>query len=108
MQEGIKSIGTYAFKDCKNLVSVTIPSSLTYISAGAFYNCQNLKTVIYEGTKEQWEEVIRNSPYCDIPTPTSFGKVGIDISKIIETDVNTALDLTNVKSFAFETVPALQ
>ena len=39
-------IGTYAFFDRYNLISVDIPSSVTSIGAGAFSNCTSLTSII--------------------------------------------------------------
>lgn len=42
----VKSIGDYAFKDCADLTSVTIPNSVTTIRYEAFYKCENLVSLI--------------------------------------------------------------
>ena len=39
LEEGLSSIGNYAFKDNNNLISVTIPSSVTSIGDYAFSGC---------------------------------------------------------------------
>ena len=51
------SIGDSAFRSCKSLVSVTIPKSVTSIDNNAFAYCTNLTTIIYLGTREQWEKI---------------------------------------------------
>ena len=43
-----------------NLTSITIPNSVTLISAKAFYRCINLSTINFNGTKSQWSSVIKN------------------------------------------------
>jgi len=43
--EGITTVGSYAFKNCKNLKSVTIPNSVTEIKSGSFYGCAALTNV---------------------------------------------------------------
>lgn len=45
IEEGVTSIGNYAFNACSGLTSVTIPNSVTSIGNMAFYDCTNLKTV---------------------------------------------------------------
>ena len=75
----VTNIGAYAFAGCTRLTSIIIPDKVTNIEAGAFtecsglmdvtigsgvtnigsdaFNCSNLKTVFYAGTKEQWETI---------------------------------------------------
>ena len=78
--EGVTSIGSYAFDDCKSLTSVTIPSGVTSIGAWAFFNCTSLTSVTipdgvtsigwrafsnctsltdvyYAGSKAQWKAI---------------------------------------------------
>ena len=43
--EGVTSIGSYAFDDCKSLTSVTIPDSVTSIGDSAFSGCESLTSV---------------------------------------------------------------
>ena len=42
IKNGTKAIADYAFRNCKGLVSVSIPESVNKISGAAFYNCDNL------------------------------------------------------------------
>ena len=46
-----------AFNKCSNLTNITIPDSVTSIAGNAFYNCNNLKTVYYTGTEEEWKKI---------------------------------------------------
>jgi hypothetical protein len=39
-------IGGYAFRSCSSLSTVTIPNSVTYIGAEAFYQCTSLSSVV--------------------------------------------------------------
>ena len=41
----VKAIGDYAFRNCGNLTSVTIPDSVTSIGEKAFYECSGLTSV---------------------------------------------------------------
>ena len=41
----VNAIGCLAFKDCKNLVSITLPQSLTSIEFAAFYGCEKLENI---------------------------------------------------------------
>lgn len=42
IENGITSIGAYAFYDCSGLTSIEIPESVTSIGNGAFKNCSSL------------------------------------------------------------------
>lgn len=53
----LKSRQLPAVDFCENLESIKIPSSVTYIGFGAFSYCEKLKTVIYDGSKEDWDKI---------------------------------------------------
>ena len=42
IEKGVTSIGKYTFRDCVNITSISIPSTLTQIDEYAFYGCTNL------------------------------------------------------------------
>lgn len=43
--ESVTSIGVYAFVDCENLMSVTIPNTISEINEGTFYGCLKLESI---------------------------------------------------------------
>jgi len=45
IQDGVKSIGAYAFRECDAMTSVTIPNSVTSIGIRAFDHCAGLTSV---------------------------------------------------------------
>ena len=47
---GAKEINLYAFKDCVNLTSIILPSTLTKIGDYAFYNCSVLSSITLPST----------------------------------------------------------
>lgn len=57
LPDGVEIIEDWAFRDCKALFSITIPQSIKRIDSKAFFGCTSLNAVIYNGTREQWEEV---------------------------------------------------
>ena len=54
--------GLPLFRECENLETITIPASVTGMNfnsvANCFiFNCPNLKTIIFKGTRAQWEAI---------------------------------------------------
>lgn len=54
--EGVTSIGAWAFESCSSLLNITIPSTTIFVDNSAFWGCTGLKSVIYLGTEENWEQ----------------------------------------------------
>ena len=52
--DSVTSIGEWAFQGCISLTEITIPKSVTNIDIEIFYLCENLKTINYIGTQEEW------------------------------------------------------
>ena len=46
MEPGVTSVGSYAFMQCTNLISVKIPEGVTSIGEAAFVLCTNLASVV--------------------------------------------------------------
>lgn len=45
IEEGITSIGEFAFEAFTNLETLTIPKSVTYIGTSAFFNCWSIRSI---------------------------------------------------------------
>lgn len=57
LEDGVESIGAYAFQGCAELGKVTIPVSVKSIGANAFDGCTKLETVEYAGSSVDWKAV---------------------------------------------------
>ena len=57
LPDGLSVIQGGLFKGCGSLREVTIPASVTEIGMWAFYGCDALEVVHYNGTKAQWDEI---------------------------------------------------
>ncbi len=54
--------GLPLFHECENLETITIPASVTGMNFNSvadcfIFNCPNLKTIIFKGTRAQWEAI---------------------------------------------------
>ncbi len=68
IKEGVTSIGDCAFKNCKDLISVSLPDSLLSIGCNAFYN-----TAIYNNP-DNWENGALYIDNCLIEAKNIYGK----------------------------------
>ena len=59
INEGVTTIGVWAFKDCSNITSVSIPSTVTQIGVSAFENCKKLQTIKVNMTENEWNSVTK-------------------------------------------------
>ena len=130
IDNGVTTIGHYAFKDCSSLKSVTISDSVTYIGGCAFQNCSSLErvtipasvtsidinafdgcsslqNVTYTGTKEQWNAITIASGNDDLKNATISYTGGVidatlyTLSGTIE-DFGYFADRSNVHSSTYE------
>ena len=56
LPSSISRIGSYAFQNCSSLSSISLPMSLSYVGARAFSGC-NLQSVYFVGTVSEWLRV---------------------------------------------------
>ena len=57
VEDGVTSIGKWAFSAYTELRNITISDSVTNISDYAFHQCRSLKVVFYNGTQEDWDNI---------------------------------------------------
>lgn len=61
LPEGIVDIELEAFRYCRQMQTIYIPSTVTSIGMGAFYKCSQLKNVYFGGTQEQWNAINKDN-----------------------------------------------
>ena len=59
--EGCKIIDTYCFLSCDSLKSIVLPSTLTEIGEGIFSDCPDGLSIVYTGTKEEWDIITKHN-----------------------------------------------
>ena len=79
IEEGVTSVGSYAFYGCENLESVDLPEGLTEIGEWAFGRCRNLKSAdLPEGLTEIGGYAFHNSGLEGIEIPETVTEIGND------------------------------
>ena len=59
LEEGVTSIGIRAFEYCESLIEIYISKSVTSIQTRAFRGCLKLSRIVYSGTIEEWNSVVK-------------------------------------------------
>lgn len=121
--QSVTRIGDSAFYGNSSMKIVTIPVSVSTIGENAFSGCAALKTVCYDGTKEQWAEIAIGTGNNPLKTATiQYGaesdtyvqdvhilhRDGLGLAKDAVLDGKILLvDLEKVKSFTlgYQVVP---
>ncbi len=53
----VAAIDEQAFRDCTQIIEITLPSTMMYFGRSALSGCTNLTTIHYEGTPDEWHNV---------------------------------------------------
>ncbi|MDY3930005.1 MAG: InlB B-repeat-containing protein [Clostridia bacterium] len=93
---------TFALYSCSNLISISIPHSVTSIGDGAFYSCTSLTNVYYDDCKEQWGNISIGSLNSCL-TNANIYVSKINLSYVID-DSNNVWKITTVNSSADATI----
>lgn len=59
--KGVTKICYAAFADCGSLKSIDIPASITKIENDAFARCTSLREIRYNGTEDEWRQIVIDS-----------------------------------------------
>ena len=74
LPESLERIDKGAFINCKALTKIEIGKNVKSIGAYAFYNCTALTDIYYDGSKEEWKEIVEQ--------PEEEGLYTYDTSKV--------------------------
>ena len=72
VEEGITTIGNYAFYDCDSLTTVTLPSTVTTIRTSAFQNSANVNLTLHEGINSVGSYAFYNCPKLTTKLPSTL------------------------------------
>ena len=59
--DSVKVIANMAFYHCSPLTEITIPGSVKSLGQDVFSHCISLKTIIYNGTREKWKKIKKDT-----------------------------------------------
>ena len=78
IEDGVTSIGYYAFKGCSSLNSITLPNSVTRIGDSAFYECSSLSSIILPNSVISigYSAFYKCSSLSSITLPNSVTRIG--------------------------------
>ena len=111
IDDGVTTIGEFAFRDCSNLTSVTIPNSVTEIRGHAFDGCSALTSVTIPNsvTTIGWSTFSGCSAITSVTIPNSVteirGSTFKDCSSL--TSVTIPNSVTTIRMYAFSGCSAL-
>ena len=75
--DDLMSIGEEAFKDCTALKEIYLSDNLANVDKSAFSGCEALKDVYYEGSENEWEEIVigeDNDPLINAKIHYNYGE----------------------------------
>lgn len=81
--DSVFSIGRAAFLDA-SITTLQLPRSVEMIDISAFEGCRNLKTIFYEGTEEEFLDLLENSSGGDIYENSLKNIFGSTVAKRIK------------------------
>ena len=103
IQEGVTSIGSYAFRDCHYLENANYPSTVTYVPYRCFQDCYNLRTfTIPEGITEIGDCAFQSCNQFNPRFPSTLEKIGYRAFQYTATDSLFVTEGMTIDDWAFE------
>ena len=69
--DSVTNIGKRAFYFCNKMKNIVIGSNVNHIGDSAFENCSKLTEIIFEGTMEQWNAIVKG-PNWNTNVPATY------------------------------------
>jgi hypothetical protein len=101
IQNGVTSIGEWAFSDCSSLTSITIPNSVTTIGDYAFYYCTSLTSITIPNSVTTIGESFSGCSLTSITIPNSVTTIGGFGGCLSLTSVTIGNSVKTIRDYAF-------
>lgn len=100
-EEGIIEIGDNAFRNCKNLEEIILPSTIKVIGTSAFEGCTNVKRIIIR-SKTKVEEVTYSGISYNVPGVEIKNRAFFGCKKVEKFGVGNYIYFSSIGENAFE------
>ena len=104
VDNSVTSIGTYAFYDCTNILSITIPTSVKSFGTANMEGCTNLTDVYYQGTLQEWLSISFDHMGSPTYNGNAQGVLGTNLyinnEKIVDLVIPNDISIINNQAFA--------
>jgi hypothetical protein len=86
LPKGIETIDGQAFYDCSGLKTIYFSEDIKLVERSAFHGCSRIEEVNYEGSDEQWDNIIIEDD--NDPILRKNGKVNFNVPLWVKGDAN--------------------